>query len=42
MMLYIVEVSIPRQKAIHLFIIQDFSLFDKMQILSMGEKERLL
>ena len=38
MMLYIVEVSIPLQNAIHLFIIQDFSLFDKMQITSKGER----
>ena len=38
MMLYIIKVSIPRQKAIHLFIIQDFSLFDKMQITSKGER----
>ena len=37
-MLYIVKVSIPRQAAIYLFIIQDFSLFDKMQLTPKGER----
>ena len=38
MMLYIVKASIPRQTAIHSLIIQDSSLFDKMQITSKGER----
>ena len=38
MMLYIVKASIPRQTAIHFLIIQDSSLFDKMQITSKGER----